>query len=248
MTPVRALMLSVFLMGSGNQDAPAAVRHIDWDWGELRFDRRYVGHLTIRNDCATEQRVLIVSDRVPYLTIQRTATLRPRASVDVPYLITPTRRTPETLSDTVSGEVVIWHSRDAASDCAAVAVVHVVTGRVRIARFEDAGPEGATAQKAAIWAACSTWWIGGESPVGTLARATLPDIVRRPIAGLDQAQCAAVIRPEARRFRQRLIDERPTRDRDAWAWLPDDAAIDRMSMTELAALRRRVNEQRKKPG
>ena len=233
------------LMASGNQDAPA-VQRVDWDWGELRFDRRYVGHLTIRNDCATAQRVLIVSDRIPYLTMQRTATLPPRASLDVPYLITPTRRTAGTLRDTVSGEVVVWHPRDAASGCAAATIIHAITGRLRTTRSEDAQPDGIVVQAAAVEAACGVWWLRSERPTARLATGGLAAVVGPTIAKLDDARCAHVIRPHARRLRQGILDEEAVRDPAAWRWLPDQAAIDRMSMTELTALRRRVQDQRRK--
>ena len=233
------------LMASGNQDA-SAVQRVDWDWGELRFDRRYVGHLTIRNDCATEQRVLIVSDRVPYLTMQRTVTLPPRASLDVPYLITPTRRTADTLSDTISGEVVVWHPRDAASGCAAATIVHAVTGRLRMTRLEDAQPDGIVVETAAIEAACGVWWLRSERPTAALATGGLAAVVGPTIAKLDEARCTHVIRPHARRLRQGILDEEAVRDPVAWRWLPDQAAIDRMSMTELTAFRRRVHDQRRK--
>ena len=238
--------VALLLAGSSQVSAQAAVQRVDWDWGELRFDRSYVGHLTIRNDCATEQRVRIVSDGVPYLTIQRSATLRPRASVDVPYLITPTRRTPGALSDTVSGEVVVWHPRDAASDCAAATIVHAVTGRLRMTRLEDAQPDGIVVQTAAIEAACGVWWLRSERPTAALATGGLAAVVGPAIAKLDEARCAHVIRPHARRLRQGILDKQVVRDPDAWRWLPDEAAIDRMSITELTAFRRRVLDQRKK--
>jgi hypothetical protein len=192
-----------------------------WLLGELLFGREYRGTVTVINECGSQQRFGLFTYDLPDVAVAPTVTLAAGETARLPYVLSPRQR-PSATAGPVKGELVIWRPGSGAG-CPPLRVVHVAVGRVRSATPEDERAEMAALQDHALRAACVMWWLRGAPP-GAAQIETLPEAAR----------------PGARNLRQRLAEEDRSAGSGTWAWLPDAAAFDRMSIAELAAFRRRV--------
>ena len=231
------------LSATASAQTPIAGQQSDWSWGELIYGRTYRGEITLQNQCTTEQTVLIGTERAPELEIDRFVRLPPRTVVKVPYLIAPRHIEGRLMNDEIRGEVVIWHSRDAASNCPAYRLVRRVSGRARMPELRDAGREAAAADDAALTGVCRVWWIRGSNPAPMLSKAKVGDAVQTALTTVNESQCAPIARSSARLLRQNVLGELAPLQPSAWNWMPTDTIIDRSSMADLVAFRRRVVDQ-----
>lgn len=210
-----------------------------WLLGDALYGREYRGTIAVTNRCASAQRVGVFVYGLPDLTIAPAVTLSAGETARLPYVLAPRQRSSGRTA-AIAGEVVIWRPGSGPA-CPPVRVVHVARGQLRSATPADESAETAALQDAAMRAVCVHWWLRGEPPDAQQVD-TLPAAARPGASRADAATCAGVVRPAARNLRERLADAGSTGGAPAPAWLPGAAAIDRMSMSELAAFRTRVVE------
>lgn len=224
---------------TGSPPGAYTERRQPWLLGDLLYDREYRGTVAVTNHCAGEQRFGLFAYDLPDLVIAPTVTLAAGETARLPYVLAPRQRSSDTTA-AIAGELVIWRPGSDPA-CPPLRVVHAARGRLRNATPADEDAETRALQDAATRAACAHWWLRGEPPdtqqIGMLPAAARPGAARAEAAG-----CADLVRPAARNLRERLAEEDRNAGSRTWTWLPDAAAFDRMSITELAAFRRRVVE------
>lgn len=245
----RRVVLAAIIGASLLRVAPAAAqspptappgpleRRQAWEWGALVEGRSYRGLIRLTNECTTSQQVEISTRGLADLAIPSAWVLPPRQTTGIPYVITPSAPGPDQ-NRSIAGEVEVWRPGEGGTDCRAIRLIHVVSGRR--ASPASAAQSKPDPEQAALQAVCATWWLFGENPVSALIGQQRESGVRKGLAKVNDRTCAAVVRPAALGLREQILKTQATIEPDAWKWLPEPKDVNRMSMAELAAFRQRV--------
>jgi len=206
----------------------------DWEWGELFYDHSYPAQLTVTNTCETDEVISVTVENLPYLTIPSTIEVDANSTKIVECTIT-TPPAPDIFLtghesipeggifvDIKDAKVIFWHPWN--PPCNPKRVVYNVTGHIHFAPEakdeEDGGPT-----HLATTDPCTVYWNTGEPP---------PD--------LDE-DCTEKIRILALHYREKIYQHNVNADPASWSWLPSGTAIRGMSVSELIAMKNKIDWQ-----
>jgi hypothetical protein len=205
----------------------------DWEWGELFYGHTYPAQLTVTNDCETKETVTVTVENLPYLTIPKTIEVNAKSTKIIECTIT-TPPAPDVFLtghesipeggifvDIKDAKVTFWHPWN--PPCNPKRVVYNVTGHIHFAPKADDDEGGPS--RLATTDACTVYWNTGEPP-----------------ANLDE-DCTEKIRVLALHYREKILQNYAEADPGSWGWLPSASAIRNMSVSELVAMKNRIDWQ-----